>query len=173
MTTLNNTDTDPSAESADTEEVRPAIDGPADPTDRVLDADNESDAVEGARAEGEEPGAEPADGDGGEDESADGELTEEQLSAIDDPTHPHHRRAVLIDELRALERRAVHVRFIGKIHAPSRHDVVYAAGMAALVAFSIVEWPLALAVVGGHALVRQHHSRSLSAIGEVMEDFMH
>jgi hypothetical protein len=30
--------------------------------------------------------------------------------------------------------------------------------------------PIAIVVLGGHALVKQHHSRSLSAIGEVMED---
>jgi hypothetical protein len=85
--------------------------------------------------------------------------------------HPQSRAGIIIDELRRLERRAVHLPLVGKLHAPDKHDVIYAAGMTALIAFGIVELPIALAVLGGHALVKQHHSRSLSAIGEVMEDF--
>jgi hypothetical protein len=42
--------------------------------------------------------------------------------------------------------------------------------MAALLAFGIVEFPIAFVLLGGHVLVKQHQSRSLSAVGEVMED---
>lgn len=76
----------------------------------------------------------------------------------------------LRDRLRAMEKRAIELPLIGKLHAPDTHDAVYVAGMTALIAFGVVELPIALAVLGGHLLVKQHHSRSLSAIGECVED---
>jgi hypothetical protein len=80
----------------------------------------------------------------------------------------------LRERLRAMEKRAIELPVIGKLHAPDTHDVVYLAGMTALIAFGAVELPIALAVLGGHILVKQHHSRSLSAIGECVEDvFVH
>jgi hypothetical protein len=80
----------------------------------------------------------------------------------------------LRERLRAMEKRAIDLPVIGKLHAPDTHDVVYLAGMTALIAFGAVELPIALAVLGGHLLVKQHHSRSLSAIGECVEDvFVH
>jgi hypothetical protein len=82
----------------------------------------------------------------------------------------HSKRVALLRKLRKLERRAVDLPVVGKLHAPDTHDVVYVAGMTALLAFGAVELPIALIVLGGHALVKQHQSRSLSAIGEVMED---
>jgi hypothetical protein len=86
------------------------------------------------------------------------------------PPHIHSLR----ERLRAMEKRAIHVPVVGKLHAPDTHDVVYLAGMTALIAFGAVELPIALAVLGGHLLVKQHHSRSLSAIGECVEDvFVH
>jgi hypothetical protein len=86
------------------------------------------------------------------------------------PPHIHSLR----ERLRAMEKRAIDVPVIGKLHAPDTHDVVYLAGMTALIAFGAVELPIALAVLGGHLLVKQHHSRSLSAIGECVEDvFVH
>jgi len=62
---------------------------------------------------------------------------------------------------------------VGKLHAPDTHDVIYVSGLAALLVVGVVELPIALVVLGGHVLVKQHHHRSLSAIGEVFEDFLH
>jgi hypothetical protein len=84
--------------------------------------------------------------------------------------HRHSRRAALLRRLRNLEKRAVELPVIGKLHAPDTHDVVYVVGLTALLAVGAVELPIALVVLGGHVLVKQHQSRSLSAIGEVMED---
>lgn len=82
----------------------------------------------------------------------------------------HSKRVALLTKLRKLERRAVDLPIVGKLHAPDNHDVVYVAGMVALLAFGVVEFPIALVLLGGHVLVKQHQSRSLSAVGEVMED---
>lgn len=84
--------------------------------------------------------------------------------------HQRHRAAWAMHELRRLEQRAIELPIVGKLHPPDAHDVAYVAGLTALLAFGAVELPIALLVLGGHALVKQHHSRYLSDIGEVMED---
>ncbi|MGO8967451.1 hypothetical protein [Mycobacterium sp.] len=84
--------------------------------------------------------------------------------------HAQSRAASALHELRRLEQRAIHLPIVGKLHPPDAHDVAYVTGLTALLAFGAVELPIALVVLGGHALVKQHHSRYLSAIGEVMED---
>src|ERR1700722_12304641 len=84
--------------------------------------------------------------------------------------HRHSTRVALLRRLRKLEKRAVELPIVGKLHAPDTHDVVYVVGMTALLAFGAVELPIALIVLGGHVLVKHLQSRSLSAIGEVMED---
>ena len=84
--------------------------------------------------------------------------------------HSHSRAVWALHEMRRLEKRAIELPIVGKLHAPDAHDVAYVAGLTALLAFGAVELPIALVVLGGHALVKQHHSRYLSAIGEVMED---
>jgi len=89
---------------------------------------------------------------------------------LDSHEHRHFRTRAALHELRRLERRAIHLPIVGKLHAPDAHDAAYVAGWAALLAFGAVELPIALVVLGGHVLVKQHQSRSLSAIGEVMEE---
>jgi len=102
--------------------------------------------------------------------SADSESTADDQSASHAAQQRQSRAASALHELRRLEQRAIHLPIVGKLHAPDAHDFAYVAGWAALLAFGAVELPIAIVVLGGHALVKQHHSRSLSAIGEVMED---
>lgn len=84
--------------------------------------------------------------------------------------HPNSKRAKTLRALRELEERAIDLPIIGKFHTPDKHDAVYIAALAALLALGAVELPIALAVLGGHVFVKQHSSRSISAIGEVLED---
>lgn len=97
-----------------------------------------------------------------------GELDSE--SAARELEHRRTRVAAALHDLRKLEQRAIELPIVGKFHGPDTHDVAYVAGLAALLAFGAVELPIALVVLGGHVLVKQHHSRYLSVIGEVMED---
>jgi hypothetical protein len=83
---------------------------------------------------------------------------------------PNSKRARTLRTLRELEERAIHIPIVGKFHTPDKHDALYVVGLTALLALGVVELPIALIVLGGHVLVKQHQSRSLSAIGEVMED---
>jgi hypothetical protein len=100
-------------------------------------------------------------------ETASDEVPDSYASAA---SQRHSKRVALLHKLRKLEQRAIDLPIVGKFHTPDTHDVVYVVGMAALLAVGAVELPIALIVLGGHVLVKQHSSRSLSAIGEVMED---
>ncbi|MEI7717795.1 MAG: hypothetical protein WCI78_17205 [Mycobacterium sp.] len=84
--------------------------------------------------------------------------------------HPNSKRARVLRNLRALESRAIRLPVVGKIHAPEKHDVVYVVGMGSLAVAGVLELPVLLVLLGGHALVRQHQSRSLSMVGEIIED---
>jgi hypothetical protein len=95
----------------------------------------------------------------------------EPAPAVAAPKHP--KADSVRHKLRKLEQRAIHLPVVGKLHAPDTHDVVYVSGLAAMLMVGVVELPIALFVLGGHVLVKQHHHRSLSAIGEVFEDFLH
>lgn len=83
---------------------------------------------------------------------------------------PHPKIVAALHKLRKLEERAIELPIVGKLPAPEKHDAAYVAGMAALLVVGAVELPIVLMLLGGHVLVKQHHSRALSAIGEVMED---
>jgi hypothetical protein len=84
--------------------------------------------------------------------------------------HPDSKRARAWRTLHDLEERAIELPFIGRFHTPDQHDVVYIAALAGLLVVGAVELPIAILVLGGHVLVKQHSSRSLSAIGEALED---
>jgi hypothetical protein len=94
----------------------------------------------------------------------------EDGSAARASEHRRHRASWTLYELRKLEQRAIELPIVGKLHPPDTHDVAYVAGLAGLLAFGAVELPIALVVLGAHVLIKQHHSRYLSAVGEVMED---
>jgi len=48
--------------------------------------------------------------------------------------------------------------------------MAYYAGVGALVALELLEWPAAVALGIGHALTSQRHNRALSEFGEALED---
>ncbi|SOJ56358.1 hypothetical protein MSIMFB_03835 [Mycobacterium simulans] len=84
--------------------------------------------------------------------------------------HPNSKRIAALRKLREFEQRAIDLPVVGKFFTPDTHDAAYVAGMVGLLAFGAVELPIALIVLGGHVLVKQHQSRAMSAIGEAMED---
>jgi hypothetical protein len=100
----------------------------------------------------------------------DSESAADNGSAAHASEHRHSNVASTLHKLRELERRAIELPIVGKFHAPDTHDVAYVTGMTALLAFGVVELPIALILLGGHVLVKQHQSRYLSDIGEVLED---
>lgn len=58
---------------------------------------------------------------------------------------------------------------IGSVAAPPPEQLAYFAAMGLLVAFEVIEWPVALTIVVGHLLVADQHNRVLEEVGEALE----
>ncbi|RCG29979.1 hypothetical protein DQ384_17625 [Sphaerisporangium album] len=59
--------------------------------------------------------------------------------------------------------------FIGMVAIPSIERLTYYAALAALAAFRLIDWRLALIIGLGHALAEQNLFRSLKGIGQAAE----
>jgi hypothetical protein len=59
---------------------------------------------------------------------------------------------------------------LGRVQLPHPKDMAYYAGIGALVAVELLEWPVGVALAAGHALVGQRHNRALEEFGEALED---
>lgn len=53
---------------------------------------------------------------------------------------------------------------------PRPEQLAYYGGLAALAAFELIDWPVALVIAAGHILANNHHNQILEELGEAMED---
>ena len=58
---------------------------------------------------------------------------------------------------------------VGTVRLPGVDALIWIGSLAALAAFEIVEWPVALAMGAGHVLANQHHMRLIKDFGEALE----
>ena len=79
-----------------------------------------------------------------------------------------HRDAVA--RVREAESFAVNLPIVGRVPIPRPEQVAYYGALGALAAFEIIDWPIALAIAAGHALVQNQHNRVAEEIGEALED---
>jgi hypothetical protein len=59
---------------------------------------------------------------------------------------------------------------LGTITLGPPDQLAYLAGIGALVALEIIEWPLACVIAVGHVLADQRRSATLHAFGEALEE---
>ena len=52
---------------------------------------------------------------------------------------------------------------------PAPEHLAFYAGIVAMAAFGIMEWPVVAALVMGHTLVNAQHNRVLQSLGEALE----
>jgi hypothetical protein len=64
---------------------------------------------------------------------------------------------------------AIRIPALGDIRLPPPEHLAYYAGVGLLVALEILDWPAALALGVGHALISQQHNRSIQEFGEALE----
>lgn len=74
-----------------------------------------------------------------------------------------------VEKIRKGQTFAVELPVVGKVRIPRPDQIAYFGGLAALAAFEIIDWPIALAVAAGHVLASNHHDKVLQELGEVME----
>lgn len=65
---------------------------------------------------------------------------------------------------------AVTIPAAGTLHLPSKSTLAYFAGIGALAALGIIEWPVAAVVAIGHLLAQQHGNAALEEFGQGLTD---
>jgi hypothetical protein len=65
---------------------------------------------------------------------------------------------------------AVDVPVVGRVRIPRPEQLAYFGTLGALAAFEIIDWPVALLLAAGHALMQDEHNRVAQEIGEALED---
>lgn len=80
-----------------------------------------------------------------------------------------HGRAAA-DATNAHDHIAIDLPMVGAVKLPHPHDVAFYAGIGALVALELIEWPAAVALAVGHALVGQRQHQRLREFGEALEE---
>lgn len=65
---------------------------------------------------------------------------------------------------------AVSVPIVGRVRIPRPEQLAYYAALGALAAVEIIDWPVALVLATGHALLQNEHGRVAEEIGEALEE---
>jgi hypothetical protein len=75
-----------------------------------------------------------------------------------------------VEKIREGETFVVNVPVVGQLEIPRPEQLAYYGGLAALAAFELIDWPVALVIAAGHLLASNHHNRLLEELGEAIED---
>jgi hypothetical protein len=75
-----------------------------------------------------------------------------------------------VEHIREGETFAINLPVIGQFEIPRPEQLAYYGGLAALAAFELIDWPVAVVIAAGHLLASNHHNRLLEELGEAIED---
>lgn len=75
-----------------------------------------------------------------------------------------------VDKIRAGQTFAINLPVVGKVAVPRPEQLAYYGGLAALAAFELIDWPVALVIATGHVLASNHRNQLLEELGEALED---
>ncbi|HZE16613.1 MAG TPA: hypothetical protein VE197_13390 [Mycobacterium sp.] len=75
-----------------------------------------------------------------------------------------------VQRIREGETFAMNLPVVGQVEIPRPEQLAYYGGLAALAAFELIDWPVALVIAAGHIMANSHHNRILEELGEAMED---
>jgi len=75
-----------------------------------------------------------------------------------------------VQQIRQGETFAMNLPMFGKMEIPRPEQLAYYGGLAALAAFELIDWPVALVIAAGHILASNHHNRLLEELGEAIEE---
>jgi len=75
-----------------------------------------------------------------------------------------------VQEIRDGETFAINLPMFGKMEIPRPEQLAYYGGLAALAAFELIDWPVALVIAAGHLLASNHHNKLLEELGEAIEE---
>jgi hypothetical protein len=75
-----------------------------------------------------------------------------------------------VAHIRAGETFAINLPVLGQVEIPRPEQLAYYGGLAALAAFELIDWPVAVVIAAGHLLANNHHNRLLEELGEAIEE---
>ncbi len=75
-----------------------------------------------------------------------------------------------LEHIREGETFAINVPVVGQVQIPRPDQLAYFGGLAALAAFELIDWPVALVIAAGHFLASNHHNKVLEELGEAIEE---
>lgn len=75
-----------------------------------------------------------------------------------------------VQKIREGETFVVNLPVVGQMEIPRPEQLAYFGGLAALAAFELIDWPVALVIAAGHLLASNHHNKILEELGEAMEE---
>ena len=79
-----------------------------------------------------------------------------------------HRAAV--QRIREGQTFSLGLPIVGRVRIPRPEQLAFYGVLGALAAVEIIEWPVALVLAAGHALIHNEHNRVAQEIGEALED---
>lgn len=79
-------------------------------------------------------------------------------------------QADAVAEIRKGETFALNLPIVGQVEIPRPEALAYYTGLAALAAFELIDWPVAVVIAAGHLLASNHHNKILEELGEAMEE---
>jgi hypothetical protein len=75
-----------------------------------------------------------------------------------------------LEHIREGESFAINLPVVGQVQVPRPDQLAYFGGLAALAAFELIDWPVALVIAAGHFLASNHHNKVLEELGEAIEE---
>ena len=75
-----------------------------------------------------------------------------------------------VQKIREGETFVVKLPVVGSVEIPRPEQLAYFGGLAALAAFELIDWPVAVVIAAGHFLAASHHNKILEELGEAMEE---
>jgi hypothetical protein len=75
-----------------------------------------------------------------------------------------------VQKIREGETFVVNMPVLGQMEIPRPEQLAYYGGLAALAAFELIDWPVAMVIAAGHLLASNHHNKILEELGEAMEE---
>ena len=75
-----------------------------------------------------------------------------------------------VAKIRAGQTFAMNLPVVGHVTIPRPEQLAYYGGLAALAAFELIDWPVALVIATGHVLASNHHNRLLEELGLALEE---
>ena len=79
-------------------------------------------------------------------------------------------QAEAVEKVREGETFVISLPLVGQVEIPRPEQLAYYGGLAALAAFELIDWPVAVVIAAGHLMAANHHNRLLEELGEAMEE---